>query len=499
VSEITADASGQDTYWGDYPTMKLHFIDEPELEFGRGKHICPRTGITQCDVYDSRLKARREAVLIGAVGTSETLEKLAAWVRRCEAYIAGPPDSRQPTLNLPFCGFNPSVGFKARLVLEDEIMRPLLNSEVKAVTKIPDLQWNKRVEQAVELYYNKIKFLAQNRQVDVVVCVLPKELFLKLTKRSKKAIEPTIEAEPEDDAEDAVESNFRRALKARAMHLGKPLQLVQETSLEASPRGKQDDATRAWDFCTALYYKTNKTVPWRLIPNVNRPQVCFAGIGFYRSRDRSVLHTSLAQVFDELGNGVILRGTPVDVNKEDRRPYMTNEQAYTLLQRALQEYEIALDNSPGRLVIHKSSKFNDAELEGFRQATKESRVRAVDFVTILDSRIYGFRSGAYPPLRGTHIEIDSDQHLLYTRGAVPYYRTYPGRYIPQPLDIRIVESDESPSVICGEILALTKMNWNNTQFDGKYPITLQCARKVGEIMKYLGPNDKPEISYSFYM
>ncbi len=80
-----------------------------------------------------------------------------------------------------------------------------------------------------------------------------------------------------------------------------------------------------------------------------------------------------------------------------------------------------------------------------------------------------------------------------------YYKTYPGLYIPQPLEIRIIESDESPGVICREILGLTKMNWNNTQFDGKYPITIQCARKVGEIMKYLGENDQPQIRYSFYM
>jgi len=485
--------------------MKLHLIPEPELEFGKNTHVCPRAGIAQHEVYDSRFKARRDAVLVGAVGTSETLSKLVTWIKRCEAFMPGQLDSRQPTLNLPFCGFNMGGGFKARLILEDEIMRPVHNSEMKEVLSIDDSQWNKRVEEAVELYYSKIKFLTQNRQVDVVVCVLPAELHTKLTtnkltKRNKAIVEPSLEEEPDEEPDDAIELNFRRALKARAMHLGKPLQLVQEKSLEASPKGKQDDATRAWDFCTALYYKTNKTVPWRLIPNAHKPSVCFVGIGFYRSRDRYVLNTSLAQVFDELGNGVILRGTPVDVNKEDRRPYMTNGQAYTLLRRALEEYEIALENSPGRLVIHKSSKFNEAELEGFRQATKETRVRAVDFVTILDSRIYGLRSGAYPPLRGTHIELEREQHLLYTRGAVPYYKTYPGRYIPQPLDIRIVESDESAGVICSEILSLTKMNWNNTQFDGKYPITLQCARKVGEIMKYLTPNDaEPQISYSFYM
>ncbi len=73
-------------------------------------------------------------------------------------------------------------------------------------------------------------------------------------------------------------------------------------------------------------------------------------------------------------------------------------------------------------------------------------------------------------------------------------------YIPQPLEIRIVESDESQHTICSEILGLTNMNWNNTQFDRKYPITIACARKVGEVMKHLTEKDaEPQISYNFYM
>jgi argonaute-like protein implicated in RNA metabolism and viral defense len=97
------------------------------------------------------------------------------------------------------------------------------------------------------------------------------------------------------------------------------------------------------------------------------------------------------------------------------------------------------------------------------------------------------------------ISLEDKRHILYTRGSVEYYRTYPGLYIPAPLEIRIVESDVSPKVLCEEILALSKMNWNNTQFDGKYPITIGCARKVGEIMKYLEPSEKPQIRYAFYM
>jgi len=67
------------------------------------------------------------------------------------------------------------------------------------------------------------------------------------------------------------------------------------------------------------------------------------------------------------------------------------------------------------------------------------------------------------------------------------------------LEIRLFKYDESPELICREILALTKMNWNNTQFDRRFPITIECARNVGTILKYLKPEDKVHIKYSFYM
>lgn len=79
------------------------------------------------------------------------------------------------------------------------------------------------------------------------------------------------------------------------------------------------------------------------------------------------------------------------------------------------------------------------------------------------------------------------------------YKTYPGPYIPQPIEIRTVESEGANETICDEFLSLTKMYWNNTQFDGKYPITFECARRVGQIMKYVGPDEKPQIRYAFYM
>ena len=166
---------------------------------------------------------------------------------------------------------------------------------------------------------------------------------------------------------------------------------------------------------------------------------------------------------------------------------------------ALKEYKFALENLPARLVLHKSSNYNQDELDGFSDAIKDHSINSHDFIAIQETDIRFVREGMYPPQRGSMISLDEDRHILYTRGSIEYYRTYPGLYIPSPLEVRIVEGDVSPNIICQEILALTKMNWNNTQFDGKFPITIGCARKVGEIMKYLEISDKPQIRYAFYM
>ncbi|MBZ0296854.1 MAG: hypothetical protein K8L99_30110 [Anaerolineae bacterium] len=475
--------------------MRIRQISEPQLAFGQNNHVCPRAGIMKYGVYDTNMTIRPSRIVVGAVGSSQNLNELNTWLERCRGFIPPQEDSEQPNLRAEFCGFNNNIGFRAELVFGEEVSRFIRNRDLQEVIKLQD--WNRRVNQAVELYFRQIKFLAQNRPVDVIVCVIPDELYDLVSKMQLPSIEESIE---DDQTDDLYEVNFRRLLKARTMHLGKPLQLVRQKSLQKNPRGMQDDATRAWNFTTALYYKANQaTVPWKLISNINRPSICYVGIGFYRSRNRQTLNTSLAQVFDELGNSVILRGTPIDTDKDDRRPHLKAEQAEQLLSQALNEYEIALDTSPGRVVLHKSSNYNEAELEGFRAATDAMRVNSVDFVTLLDADMRLLRHGNYPPYRGMHVELDQANHLLYTRGFVPYYETYTGKYIPEPLEVRIAEADESPDNICDEILSLTKMNWNNTQFDGKYPITLVCARRVGQIMKYLGDDERPQINYSFYM
>lgn len=488
--------------------IKLRYIEEPSLQFGDGQHICPKQGIFNYHPFDIN-QVRPEKITLGIIGKGEGIDKVIGWLESCKTHIGGKQSKNPlPKLFPNFSGFNKEVGFKCEIAYDDTYLRRLNNSEFDQIIKKHE-NLEDRINDIAALYLSEIKFLAKNKKPDVILCVLSENF---ITYIQEDSIERS-----EDDSDEAVassnkeeefeegevsqkEQNFRRYLKAKAMQFNVPIQIVRDRI--AKPTGEmQDEATIAWNFFTALYYKASGT-PWALIRKDAAETTCYAGISFFKSRDKATTQTSIAQIFNELGKGVILRGEEIKLKKNDRVPHLSGEQAFNLLDLSLKEYYEAVKIFPKRLVIHKTSNFSDDEVYGFNQAVKKYFINQLDLVSIQQADIRLYRQGNYPPMRGTHMSRSDKFHVLYTRGSVPYYETYPGKYIPSPLEIRLAQYDESPNLICDEVLSLTKMNWNNTQFDRKFPITIECARNVGEILKYLDPNDPLDImqlKYSFYM
>jgi adenylate kinase len=491
--------------------MKLRYIEEPSLLFGReNHHICPKQGIYNFNPFDLE-QVRPEKITLGIVGKSDSIEKILQWLDNCKGHIAEKKSKNPHPLLFPnFCGFNKQVGFLSEIVYDDTYIRKLNNSDFdEIIRKHENLE--ERITEIARLYLDEIKFLSKNKKPDIVLCVLS-EQFITYIQEDTLEETPTEdevdegnekeikkEENDEHDAEEIneKEQNFRRYIKAKAMQHNVPIQIVRDRI--AKPTGDmQDEATIAWNFFTALYYKAGGT-PWALIRRDVAEHTCYAGISFFKSRDRQTTQTSIAQIFNELGKGIILRGEEVQLKKNDRTPHLSDKQAFDLLDLSLKEYYEAVKIYPTRLVLHKTSNFNQDEIYGFRQAAKKNNVHQVDLVSIQHSDKRLYRLGNYPPMRGTHMSLTDKLHVLYTRGSVPYYETYPGKYIPSPVEIKLADYDESPNVICDEILALTKMNWNNTQFDRKYPITIECARNVGEILKYVEEGDVMQLKYGFYM
>ena len=51
-------------------------------------------------------------------------------------------------------------------------------------------------------------------------------------------------------------------------------------------------------------------------------------------------------------------------------------------------------------------------------------------------------------------------------------------YGPPPLELSIADAESTSKQLANEMLALSKLNWNNTRFDGGQPITVRAARRV---------------------
>jgi len=250
-------------------------------------------------------------------------------------------------------------------------------------------------------------------------------------------------------------------------------------------RQTQVKATRAWNLLNALFYKAGK-VPWRLLPDQAEYQTSFLGIGFYRDLDGQQLWTSTAQMFDERGRGLILRGARAQTETKGRHPYLTAKDAEDLVAQSITAYKAHHRHVPARIVVLKTSRFRPEEAEGIDAALKNFNIEMADLLWIQESSpIAVFRDGNYPALRGTFIDLNG-KGLLYTRGSVPYYGTYPGLRVPRPLLLVPHENTDSTILMLAkDVLALTKVNWNTTQFDQKLPAPIKAAREVGRIFKHI--------------
>jgi hypothetical protein len=469
--------------------MKIYSIEEPELDFGSGTHIDIRYGISNFGPLDLDTANAPRQLNLGVIGTPESCESTIAWLERCASGIEA-KSSSHPRLFTRFPPLSASSGFCSELVMDSSMTRHISKRQIEDIAQLPSNK--ERVDMSVDLFMKNAEFLVQNFRPSVLVCAPSIELLDALKAEGFQR----------------VRYDFRHLLKARSMRLRIPIQIILPATYDPSKARKQartgvlrplqDEATRAWNFFSALYYKSGGT-PWRVPRNSRDLASCFVGVSFFESLDETALLTSSAQVFNERGEGVVVRGGTATISKDDRQAHLKFEGAYGLLQTALQRYREVHMTLPARVVIHKSSSYSEEEQLGFRQALKEANVEIFDFISIGDSDSRLFRDGRYPPLRGTMAAFDEREMLLYTRGSVPFFETYPGLYIPRPLRILANTSDSTALAICSEIMSLTKLNWNTTQFDGRLPVTLRAALEVSKVLRFCEPNQVIEPRYSHYM
>lgn len=523
--------------------MKIELLKEPLVEFADNFQCDdPKKGISSTGFYSLTNSSHSSEIHYAVIGTNKNIEDMKNWIENFRnpieatgkilTYDNGDEleidedgvistssnelfdinelleynDEETAThiinkkLNPDFPGFNKDSVFKCEFLLDDSNTAQIKKTDFDEIIKSKESNKDK-IDRIIDLYVKAYNDIIEFSQKTPNVCffVIPSEVFAKFAtvKQGK------------------LYYNFRRKLKASIFssdvrHLV-PIQIALEDTITGKRKSLQDMSMIAWNFVVAQYYKTEGGIPWSLT-NIDS-DTCFIGISFTKVHDTEMkfMRSSIAQAFNRDGKGLIFTGKQFEWNSRKTKvstPHLQYEYAKDLISNVLASYIRVNKHTPKRIVIHKTSDFWDAEkhkdyaeIEGLSDGIKETLHLDVniDFISIKPAKEKVFReTGLYPVLRGTLLSLDDYTGVLYTTGYIPYYESYPGVHIPMGIKVEVI-GESTLKQVCEEILALTKLNFNNCNYYSSLPITLSFSHQVGEILHYLPNGVEPPNRYFYYM
>jgi len=511
--------------------MKMELLPEPKVEFG-DNFLCddPKMGISIGGFFSSTNNSHKSEINYSIIGTKTNIQDLNDWIESLKSEVQASvkklklknetsikdgeiqslfeedyviesqiESEQSKKMNPDFIGFNKDSKFKCEFQNDESNNLSFKKKEIEVILDDDDLSNIDKANKVIETIIKYFELLQEENIVKPDICfiVIPSKVYKKLSsiKFGKQRI------------------NFRRKLKAKIIESKGlfPVQLILEDTIKGKKKQLQDKSMIAWNFVTAQYYKTESCVPWALTEIDN--ESLFIGISFHKviNGENDKVRSSIAQAFSRDGKGLVFTGKQFEWDSKITKapaPHLNYDYAKNFVKEVLSRYIQLKKHTPKRIVFHKTTDFWDAyinsdyaEIEGLRDGIEEIIPHEVDidFVSIKSSKIKLLRpNGNYPVMRGTLLSLSEDEGILYTTGYIPYYETYPGVHVPCGLHLKLI-GDSTLREVSREILALTKMNFNNCNYYDSLPITLRFAQKVGQIIQYLPEDIDPPNKYYHYM
>ncbi|MDR2719462.1 MAG: hypothetical protein LBC03_01480 [Nitrososphaerota archaeon] len=489
------------------PTIK--YLEEPLIEVGENIAVPePKMGLTLLGPLGDN--SARYDINIGLIGDSQSIEKTKNMIEKFNVTTYG---KNKSSLHVDFPGLD-KLRIKFNVKREAEMDNDTLKQKIENTPS-----FSARVEQVGNIIREKIKAIMDVEPVPHILILAYPEIVDEYCIKAavgqrglprKTSLEKSIEkTRAKNQTLDRFfglppppvtyrPTDLRSLVKAICMDYDIPVQILRPSTTEPYNLEhpiREDDATTFWNLVVAAFYKSNH-LPWRVKGILN--DTCYIGISFFRDRDdSSVVKTSLAQFFSLDSEGYVFKGKKAIID-EYNAPHVSKEEARELIERAIEVYKANKgDCSPRRIVVHKTSRFTEDEKIGFQEGAKE--IAKLDLIAFGTRDIKLLRWGQQPPIRGTMVRLPDNSVLLYTFGYIPYLDVYPGPRVPAPLEIIEHHGSTSVDIICKEILALTKLNWNSAKFCIKAPITVSFARRVGFFLRNAPPTLTPKGKFKFYM
>jgi hypothetical protein len=496
-------------------------IDEPMLSFGFNQQTeHPKDGLF---LYGPSASNQNPARMdVGVIGTAEGIRRYETWVKSLSSNIAAPETGREENKTM-WPGFQAAFGVPwpvkpfASVTIDGDLLSRRIRTEDR----------HEAIFKAVDVYNDALrKYLReQEARPQFWFAVIPEEVFrygrpksvVPRNQREKstgaighKAAKSILSRgsmfieEMEAAALYEYELNFHNQLKARLLDTGQVLQVVRETTLtpaefeEGSRRSLQDPASVAWNLATTSFYKAGGR-PWR-VADV-REGVCYVGLVFKhienaKGRDNACCG---AQMFLNSGEGMVFKGAVGPWYSEtDHSFHLSGEKATELMRMVIACYAEMHCRPPTELFIHGKTWFEEHEWKGF-QSTVPAETKLVGIRIRRQNELKLFRYGSRPVLRGTAILVSERRAYLWTTGFTPRLNTYPGREVPNPITVDIVKGDADIRQVPKDLMALTKLNFNNAGFSDGLPVTLRFADLTGEILTAGPTGVSAPLPFRFYI
>lgn len=307
-------------------------------------------------------------------------------------------------------------------------------------------------------------------------------------------------------------------VKAISALEGIPTQVVNDRTFSFSYA-----ASRSWRLAIAQYVKAGG-IPWKLAPIPGVPEsTAFIGLAYAFRGDPQEGHfvTCCSQVFDSDGGGMQFvayeAADPItDVEAVRRNPFLSRSDMRAVLARSLRVYQSRNGGAvPRRAIVHKLTPFTEGELAGAADAfagvselecleiTTDVRWRGV-WLDAPSSRSQLSRAQGYPVPRGTMVHLSGTAVLLWGAGDAPEVSAgshfYQGqKSIPRPLLLKRHAGSGPLEISSAEVLALTKMDWNNDALYDPAPVTVQYSKRLAKTIANVPDLPNGEYPYRMFM
>ena len=478
-------------------------IDEPELFFG-GNRKCldPQVGLLNFGPHGGMGADPGEkfSVRAGIIGTDESIDTTRVWLSRLRHRIAAEERSSTEYKGIDFPGMNVDSPLRFEVLIDKNCIAKIPKKFVKSLKDVRSRK--ERILLAVEEYCRKLDDLTEAHPRPQIVLLPIDSSLLRLCREPYRRTDKIVYQRRvfgDSDSLGAELFDFHNYIKAQAALRNFVTQMITPKTLVFADE-QQSAAIIGWNVSVGMYYKATG-IPWKLAEIED--DTCYVGVSFYNEigRKGKLMRASIAQVYMRTGESQVIRGKPFEWNDEERgrTVRLDSAQMKEIITDSINLFLRQRNELPRRLVVHKSTRFSDEEINGCEQGSEN-----IDELDIVHIREWsGFRAyhlkHDYPVVRGTVI-ANSKEVILFTTGFVPPLGTYPGPSAPRPLHLICQKLDTSIESVCRDILGLTKLDWNSSTFCTRMPVTIGVSRKVGAVMaEMVSVGVAPPSSYRFYM